>query len=743
MLERSTRIEVVEAQRQRNSAQNQPSDAIVLSVLIPTHNSQSTILDCIQSVLEQRTNFAFEIIVIDDGSIDETTNFVQNIFESSEIHRLIILPENLGKGAAVSLGYREAKGRYIQVLDSDDYLVGSHKFQKQVSFLEKNHEYVAVAHNTIVNHLEENCSLISKQLVAKSFSYEQVMRFEVYFHTSSVLFRKAVTELPKAFQNVKSFRGDSAFMYFHVFKTKLALFYMPEIMSIYTYHKRGIWSRMSPLEQQKFTLTLFSELQEFIVDDPYSKEHFWLSEKIDYLKISDPVDTTYKTVSIDELLNQLCILTGQVNRPEIMDRIKDDTFVFRFVDSLSEAISKILKITYPRVTIENSNVGNSKEIVLLLSGFSQTGGGIFGEIQSLIKIHQSLGYRVVLISTEEVEAMVMEWPAIFASSRVEIHRATQTTKCEKVIFIQNILRCRRSERLYCFFSHHDVVGNASIFPGASKSVILHFVYDHISTLGLLNSSFDKVLCKFRSQAERLSDTVKDPEIILVPPFVDSIFEINPLDISSFEKINSASGSVREYKFEYGAPEEYISTIALLLERFGGTHFHFGPMSETFHARLLDELRARNIETVRFVLLPFSLNFQEDLLKNKIAIFLPPFPIPSINMSIKVLASGIAIIAPQGLNQLIEIREIIGPDQFYWSPEDNLPAILENMSPDKVIRASELGFRKYMQEHSLSAAVENFRELRIWEPSKLTSSNPFLDLGEEKIIDLEEFVGRIF
>ncbi len=716
----------------------------MLSVLIPAYNSQDTLLGCIKSVLAQRTNFKFEIIVIDDGSCDETRNIVRQIFKTSQIHRLIVFPKNRGKGAAISAGYREARGKYIQVLDSDDYLIGTSKFQKQISFLENNREYVAIAHNTIVEHSNGEVSLITKQLFAKSFSYEQLMRFEVYFHTSSILFRKISAELPETFQNIESFRGDSAFLYFHVFQTKLSLYFIPEIMSIYSYHKGGIWSKLTPLAQHELNLALFSDLQNFIVGDPSSNEYVWLSGKINYLKSIQPIESIFTSVSIEQLISDLRILAGQVYAPERISRIANETYSFGLVDSLSEGISKILELRYPQGKEERESPVNIKYVVILFSGFSQTEGGIFKEIENLMKIHQLNGFKILLISTEEVESNVVEWPEIFSSPDVEIYKAGQSRKEEKIIFIQNILRNHYSERLYCLFSHHDVVGNCSIFPHASKDIVLHFVYDHISTLGLLNSSINKILCKFESQAKRLSLTCQNVDIILISPYVESIYLQNPFQVASISELNSASGSARSYKIETGAPDQFILSICSILERFKGIHFHFGPMSEEFQALLLNELGSRGIELSRFVLLPFSLNFQQDLLNRKVAIFLPPFKIPSINLSIEVLACGIPIFAPKDSDHfIIGVQEIGGPGQFYWASIDEMLGILENMNIEKIIHASDMGFHKYVTEHSLNQAAKNFNQFVVWEASNNSSSNLILDLGVEGLIDVEEFVARVF
>lgn len=90
---------------------------IKISVVIPTHNRAKTIRYCLESVLKQ-TFSQFEIIVVDDCSIDNTLEIVKS-FRDDRI-RLIQLPFNQGAQAARNMGIKNAVGNYIAFLDSDD-----------------------------------------------------------------------------------------------------------------------------------------------------------------------------------------------------------------------------------------------------------------------------------------------------------------------------------------------------------------------------------------------------------------------------------------------------------------------------------------------------------------------------------------------------------------------------------------------------------------------------------------------
>ncbi len=104
-----------------------------VSVIITMYNSESFVEHAIQSVLQQEPHgLNIEIIVVDDGSTDASCQVVENI--NNPAIRLIPLPVNGGQALARNEGLKEAKGQWIQFLDSDDRI--SHdlyqKFEKKL-----------------------------------------------------------------------------------------------------------------------------------------------------------------------------------------------------------------------------------------------------------------------------------------------------------------------------------------------------------------------------------------------------------------------------------------------------------------------------------------------------------------------------------------------------------------------------------------------------------------------------------
>ena len=89
-----------------------------ISVIIPAYNAENTIKQCVQSVLDN-TFTNFEIVVVDDGSKDNTAKIVKDLSSFDNRIRLI-QKQNEGVSATRNRGIQEANAPYIMFLDSDD-----------------------------------------------------------------------------------------------------------------------------------------------------------------------------------------------------------------------------------------------------------------------------------------------------------------------------------------------------------------------------------------------------------------------------------------------------------------------------------------------------------------------------------------------------------------------------------------------------------------------------------------------
>lgn len=96
-------------------------DNLFLSIIIPMYNTERYIIKCLES-LNNQTIKDFEIIIIDDGSSDESYKKAEEYLKSKVLSYRIITQRNLGQSVARNEGIKNAIGKYVFFLDSDDFV---------------------------------------------------------------------------------------------------------------------------------------------------------------------------------------------------------------------------------------------------------------------------------------------------------------------------------------------------------------------------------------------------------------------------------------------------------------------------------------------------------------------------------------------------------------------------------------------------------------------------------------------
>ena len=108
----------------------------LVSIITPSYNSSKFIEECVASVLLQSyTNW--ELLIVDDCSKDNSRDLLTNLAEKEDRIKLTFLDENIGAAKARNIAIRNAKGKYIAFLDSDD-VWQKDKLEKQIKFMEGN-----------------------------------------------------------------------------------------------------------------------------------------------------------------------------------------------------------------------------------------------------------------------------------------------------------------------------------------------------------------------------------------------------------------------------------------------------------------------------------------------------------------------------------------------------------------------------------------------------------------------------
>lgn len=125
----------------------------LLSVVIPCYNSQDYMAGAVDSVLAAESD-AVEILIVNDGSVDRTAEIAGRFAQEHPNNIRVINQENKGHGGAVNSGIHAASGRYLKVLDSDDWFDLS-ALQQVLALLERFANSKAPVDLLITNYVYE------------------------------------------------------------------------------------------------------------------------------------------------------------------------------------------------------------------------------------------------------------------------------------------------------------------------------------------------------------------------------------------------------------------------------------------------------------------------------------------------------------------------------------------------------------------------------------------------------------
>lgn len=166
-----------------------------VSICITTYNHEKYIEECLMSIFGQNFTGQYEIIIGNDNSSDETETIIQKIAaehpEGDRIKYFKNVP-NLGYVKNTLFTFSKAQGRYISVLDGDDYFLDVQKIQKQFDFLENNQDFSAVGGDSLV--IYEGATINSHPYSGhngKIFFKENLTDLKIC-QTSTLFFRKDI-----------------------------------------------------------------------------------------------------------------------------------------------------------------------------------------------------------------------------------------------------------------------------------------------------------------------------------------------------------------------------------------------------------------------------------------------------------------------------------------------------------------------------------------------------------------------
>ncbi len=158
----------------------------MVSIVIPMFNAENTIFRCINSVFNQTFKGEIEIIVINDGSTDNSKAILEQIILSNHLTHIkikLIDQKNSGVSAARNIGLKLVTGQLVALLDSDDEWL-PHKLEKQINILNNNFD-IDFLGGLIYEKINKN--VLTEIPLFKLF-------FKNYFQPSTVIFKKEIID---------------------------------------------------------------------------------------------------------------------------------------------------------------------------------------------------------------------------------------------------------------------------------------------------------------------------------------------------------------------------------------------------------------------------------------------------------------------------------------------------------------------------------------------------------------------
>jgi len=168
------------------------SEKPLVSVFMITYNHEKYIAQAIESALMQKTNFNYEIVIGEDCSTDRTREIVVDYANRyPEIIKPILHETNVGAKANSESVRKACTGKYVAILEGDDYWIDPLKLQKQVDFMESHPDFSMCFHRAIVvDELGKDLGYYwPKKSWAKQITYFEDIIERNYISTQTVVYR--------------------------------------------------------------------------------------------------------------------------------------------------------------------------------------------------------------------------------------------------------------------------------------------------------------------------------------------------------------------------------------------------------------------------------------------------------------------------------------------------------------------------------------------------------------------------
>lgn len=211
-----------------------------VSVVMLTYGHENFIRQAIEGVLMQDFAGEIELIIANDCSPDSTDFVIKTIIENhprGECIKYTNHSVNIGMMNNFIWSLKQAKGKYVAICDGDDYWIDPLKLQKQVSFLEKNNDYV-LSFTQSMEFFPQEANLIEAVYPknVEKLNFQQLLSNEWFIRTATIVFVK--DQLDLSFFNKVEYSADYFLQLLLIVNGKFH--FLKEPASVYRHHPGGI-----------------------------------------------------------------------------------------------------------------------------------------------------------------------------------------------------------------------------------------------------------------------------------------------------------------------------------------------------------------------------------------------------------------------------------------------------------------------------------------------------------------------
>ena len=237
---------------------NQP----LVSVWLIAYNHAPYIAEAIEGVLRQHTDFEVELIIGEDCSTDGTRAIVQ-AYKARYPDRitLFLAEQNMGMVPILRPTYALCRGKYVAMLDGDDYWTDPLKLQKQVNQLERLPESRFSVHQATILNVETGEQRASAEpgwyRSPGELRMEDLLRYGTGACTLSVVFRNDLGPLPEWYYQLPY--PDLA-LFFILLMHGGAAHYLPDNMGVYRVHQGGWFSSLTSQQTHQYGAQFFETI---------------------------------------------------------------------------------------------------------------------------------------------------------------------------------------------------------------------------------------------------------------------------------------------------------------------------------------------------------------------------------------------------------------------------------------------------------------------------------------------------